>query len=176
VAQSAVVNRITLEGILMPSFDIISEVNLHELTNAVDQANRELENRFDFKGQNAKYELDKNIVTQHAPSDFQLQQMLDILKARLIARKIDVRTMDVADAEIALGAAKQKITIKQGIERDFAKKIINLLKEAKLKVDTQIQGEKLRVLGKKKDDLQLAMAVLRGKELELPLQFENFRD
>jgi cyclic-di-GMP-binding protein len=160
----------------MPSFDIISEVNLHELTNAVDQANRELENRFDFKGQKAKYELEKNIVTQHAPSDFQLQQMLDILKARLIARKIDVRTMDVADAEIALGAAKQKITIKQGIERDFAKKIVNLLKEEKLKVDTQIQGEKLRVLGKKKDDLQLAMAVLRGKELELPLQFENFRD
>jgi cyclic-di-GMP-binding protein len=160
----------------MPSFDVISEVNLHELTNAVDQANRELDNRFDFKGQNAKYVLEKNIVTQHAPSDFQLQQMLDILKARLIARKIDARTMDIADPEIALGAAKQKITIKQGIEREFAKKIINLLKEAKLKVDTQIQGEKLRILGKKKDDLQLAIALLRSKELELPLQYENFRD
>jgi cyclic-di-GMP-binding protein len=160
----------------MPSFDVISEVNLHELTNAVDQANRELVNRFDFKGQNAKFVLEENIVTQHAPSDFQLQQMLDILKARLIARKIDVRTMDVADPEIALGAAKQKITIKQGIEREFAKKIVNVLKEAKLKVDTQIQGDKLRILGKKKDDLQLAIALLRSTELELPLQYENFRD
>ena len=160
----------------MPSFDIISEIDKHELTNAIDQANRELGNRFDFKGQDAKYTLEESVVTQHAPSDFQLKQMLDILKARLVARKIDVRTMDVEDPEIALGAAKQKITIKQGIERDFAKKIIALLKEAKLKVDTQIQGEKLRVLGKKKDDLQLAMALLRGAELELPLQFENFRD
>jgi cyclic-di-GMP-binding protein len=160
----------------MPSFDIVSEVNQHELTNAIDQANRELGTRFDFKGQDAKYTLEDGVVMQHAPSDFQLKQMLDILKARLIARKIDSRTMDIADAEIALGTAKQKITIKQGIEREFAKKIINLLKEAKLKVDTQIQGDKLRILGKKKDDLQLAMALIRAKELELPLQFENFRD
>ena len=160
----------------MPSFDVISEIDQHELTNAVDQANRELGTRFDFKGQDAKFVLEESVVTQHAPSDFQLKQMLDILKARLIARKIDARTMDIADPEIALGAAKQKITIKQGIERDFAKKIIALLKEAKLKVDAQIQGEKLRILGKKKDDLQDAMALLRSKNFELPLQFENFRD
>ncbi len=160
----------------MPSFDIISEIDKHELTNAIDQANRELTNRFDFKGQDASYTLEESVVVQKAPSDFQLKQMLDILKARLVARKIDVRTMDIADPEIALGSAKQKITIKQGIERDFAKKIIALLKEAKLKVDTQIQGEKLRVLGKKKDDLQMAMALIRSTELELPLQFENFRD
>lgn len=160
----------------MPSFDIVSEIDQHELTNAVDQANRELGTRFDFKGQDAKFVLDERIVTQQAPSDFQLKQMLDILKARLIARKIDARTMDIADPEIALGSAKQKITIKQGIERELAKKIINALKEAKLKVDTQIQGEKLRVLGKKRDDLQEAIALIRGKNFDLPLQFENFRD
>ncbi len=160
----------------MPSFDIISEVDQHELTNAIDNANRELVNRFDFKGVDAKYVLEESIVTQSAPSDFQLSQMLDILRARLIARKIDIRTLDIADPEIALGAAKQKITIKQGVEREFAKKIIALLKDAKLKVDTQIQGEKLRVLGKKRDDLQAAMALLRAANLDLPIQFENFRD
>jgi cyclic-di-GMP-binding protein len=160
----------------MPSFDIVSEIDQHELTNAVDNATRELTNRFDFKGVDAKFVLEENTVTQQAPSDFQLQQMLDILKARLIARKIDVRCLDVADPEIALGAAKQKVTIKQGIDREFAKKMIALLKEAKLKVDTQIQGEKLRVLGKKRDDLQAAIALLRAAKLDLPVQFENFRD
>jgi cyclic-di-GMP-binding protein len=167
----------------MPSFDVMSEIDTHELTNALDQANRELTNRFDFKGQDAKYVLETEggagksaVVVQHAPSDFQLKQMLDILKARLVARKIDVRTLDVADAEIALGSAKQRITLKQGIEREFAKKIIALLKEAKIKVDTQIQGEKLRIVGKKKDDLQLAMALIRHTELDMPVQFENFRD
>jgi cyclic-di-GMP-binding protein len=160
----------------MPSFDLISEIDAHELTNAIDNANRELVNRFDFKGVDAQFELEDSVVTQRAPSDFQLSQMLDILKARLIARKIDVRTLDIADPEVALGAAKQKITIKQGIEREFAKKIIALLKESKIKVDTQIQGEKLRVLGKKRDDLQAAMALLRAANLELPVQFDNFRD
>lgn len=160
----------------MPSFDVVSEIDQHELTNAVDQANRELGTRFDFKGQDAKFSLDEQVITQQAPSDFQLKQMLDILKARLVARKIDPRTMDIADPEIALGSAKQKITIKQGIERELAKKIVATLKEAKLKVDIQIQGEKLRVLGKKRDDLQDAIALLRSKNFDLPLQFENFRD
>jgi cyclic-di-GMP-binding protein len=160
----------------MPSFDIVSEINQHELTNALDQANRELTTRFDFKGVDASFTMEKSAVTLSAPSDFQLNQMLDILKARLSARKIDPRTMDVQDPSVTLAKATQVVNIKQGIEREFAKKIINLLKDNKLKVDTQIQGEKLRILGKKKDDLQLAIALLRSKELELPLQFENFRD
>jgi cyclic-di-GMP-binding protein len=160
----------------MPSFDVISEVDPHELRNAVDQANRELQTRFDFKGVTASYSLEENVVVQAAPSDFQLKQMLEILRARLIARKIDLRCIEEADAEVSLSQAKQKITIKQGIERELAKKIQTMLKDAKIKVDSQINGEKLRVQGKKRDDLQEAMALLRGAELNMPLQFENFRD
>ncbi|OOG47198.1 YajQ family cyclic di-GMP-binding protein [Rhodanobacter sp. C06] len=160
----------------MPSFDVISEVDKHELTNAVDQANRELANRFDFKGQDAKYALDDFVITQSAPSDFQLQQMLDILRARLISRKIDVRALDIGEVETNLAGARQKITVKQGIEQPVAKKLVATLKEAKLKVEAQINGDKLRVTGKKRDDLQAAMAVLRKAEVELPLQFDNFRD
>lgn len=160
----------------MPSFDVISEVDKHELTNAVDQANRELSTRFDFKGTDAKFELDKFVITQNAPSEFQLQQMRDILRSRLASRKIDTRALDVADPEVNLGGARQKITVKQGIEQPVAKKLIATLKEAKLKVEAQINGDKLRITGKKRDDLQLAMAVLRKAEVELPLQFDNFRD
>ncbi|HEY0198954.1 MAG TPA: YajQ family cyclic di-GMP-binding protein [Rhodanobacter sp.] len=160
----------------MPSFDVISEVDKHELTNAVDQANRELANRFDFKGADATYTLDDFVITQSAPSDFQLQQMLDILRGRLVARKIDIRALDAAEPEVNLAGAKQKITIKQGIEQPVAKKLIAALKEAKLKIEAQINGDKLRVTGKKRDDLQAAMAVLRKAEVELPLQFDNFRD
>jgi uncharacterized protein YajQ (UPF0234 family) len=160
----------------MPSFDVVSEVDKHELTNAVDQANRELANRFDFKGSNARFELDEFVVTQIAPSDFQLEQMLDILRGRLAARQIDARSMDIGDPEVNLGGAKQKITLKQGIEQPIAKKLIASMKEAKLKVEAQINGDKLRVSGKKRDDLQVAMATLRKADVELPLQFENFRD
>jgi uncharacterized protein YajQ (UPF0234 family) len=160
----------------MPSFDVISEVDKHELTNAVDQANRELASRFDFKGTDAKFELDKFEITQHAPSEFQLQQMLDILRARLISRKIDARALDVAEPETNLAGARQKISVKQGIEQPVAKKLVAELKAAKLKVEAQINGDKLRVSGKKRDDLQLAMAVLRKADVELPLQFDNFRD
>jgi uncharacterized protein YajQ (UPF0234 family) len=160
----------------MPSFDVISEVDKHELTNAVDQANRELAGRFDFKGTDAKFELDRFEITQHAPSEFQLQQMLDILRARLVSRKIDVRALDVAEPETNLAGARQKITVKQGIEQPVAKKLVAGLKAAKLKVEAQINGDKLRVSGKKRDDLQLAMAVLRKADVELPLQFDNFRD
>ncbi len=160
----------------MPSFDIVSEVDTHELTNAIDQANRELSTRFDFKGVDAKFERDDAVVTQSAPSEFQLQQMTDILRARLIARKIDARCLDFGDVETNVAGARQKITVKQGIERELAKKIQSALKDAKLKVDSQINGDKLRVTGKKRDDLQAAIALLRGKEFELPLQFDNFRD
>jgi len=160
----------------MPSFDVVSEVDKHELTNAVDQANRELANRFDFKGTDAVFELDGYVITQRAPSDFQLQQMLDILRGRLTSRKIDIRALDVAEPEVNLAGARQKITVKQGIEQPVAKKLVAELKAAKLKVEAQINGEKLRVTGKKRDDLQLAIAHLRKCEVELPLQFDNFRD
>ena len=160
----------------MPSFDIVSEVDTHELTNAIDQANRELGTRFDFKGVDARFEHEDNIITQSAPSDFQLKQMTDILRARLIARSIDARCLEFGDVESNLAGARQKVTVKQGIERELAKKIQNVMKEAKLKVDSQINGDKLRVNGKKRDDLQAAMALLRAQEFERPLQFENFRD
>lgn len=160
----------------MPSFDIVSEVNPHELTNAVDQANRELSTRFDFKGVDAKFVLEDQVINQSAPSDFQLKQMEDILRARLIARGIDVGCLEFGDVETNLAGARQKVTVKQGIERDLAKKIQGALKDAKLKVDSQINGDKLRVTGKKRDDLQAAIAVLKAGNYERPLQFDNFRD
>ncbi|MFN7182570.1 MAG: YajQ family cyclic di-GMP-binding protein [Thermomonas haemolytica] len=160
----------------MPSFDIVSEVDTHELTNAVDQANRELATRFDFKGVDARFEREDTVITQSAPSEFQLQQMTDILRARLIARKIDVRCLEFGDIDTNLAGARQKVTVKQGIERELAKKLQVAIKDAKLKVETQINGDKLRVTGKKRDDLQAAIALLRGKDFGLPLQFDNFRD
>lgn len=160
----------------MPSFDVVSEVDKHELTNAVDQANRELATRFDFKGTDANFELEGYVVTQVAPSAFQLKQMIDILRGRLSARGIDVRCMDVSEPLENLGGARQKITIRQGIEQAVAKKLIVAVKQAKLKVETQINGDKLRVSGKKRDDLQEVIALLRKTDVELPLQFQNFRD
>ena len=160
----------------MPSFDVVSEVDKHELTNAVDQANRELSTRFDFKGTEAKFELDEFVVTQVASSVFQLKQMTDILRARLRARQIDTRCLDMADPLENVSGARQKITIKQGLEQASSKKLIAAIKEAKLKVETQINGDKLRITGKKRDDLQATMAVLKKVDIELPLQFDNFRD
>ncbi len=160
----------------MPTFDIVSEVDKHELTNAVDQASRELANRFDFKGVDASFALDDYVINAVAPSGFQLKQMQDILRARLIARGIDARCLDAAEPEVNLASARQKITVKQGIEQAIAKKIVAALKAAKLKVEAQINGDKLRVTGKKRDDLQAAIALLRKDEFELPLQFDNFRD
>ena len=160
----------------MPSFDIVSKLDLHELTNAVDQANRELTNRFDFKGTGAVYEREETVVTLKAQAEFQLKQMLDILKQRLASRQIDIRCMEVDDAETNLASAKQKVTLKQGIEQPLAKEIVKKIKDAKLKVEAQIQGDKLRVTGKKRDDLQTAIALLRAADLKMPLQYENFRD
>ncbi len=160
----------------MPSFDVVSQVDKHELTNAVDQANRELGNRFDFRGTESRYALEGYVVRQSAPSDFQLKQMLEILRGRLAARGIDLRCLDVAEPEVNLAGARQAVTIKQGIEQPVAKQVIAAIKGAKLKVEAQIHGEKLRISGKKRDDLQLAMALLRKLELPVPLQFENFRD
>lgn len=160
----------------MPSFDIVSEVDKHELTNAVDQANKELANRFDFQGVEASYVLEDGSISQSAPSEFQLQQMTDILRTRLSARKIDPRCLEFGDVLTNVSGARQTIKVQQGIERDLAKKIQGLIKESKIKVDTQLNGDKLRVNGKKRDDLQAAMQLLRGQELERPLQFDNFRD
>ena len=161
----------------MPSFDVVSEVDKHELTNAVDQANRELSTRFDFKGVDAKFALeDEKLIKLTAPSDFQLNQMADILKQRLGARQIDFRCLEFGDIETNLGGARQQVTIKQGIEQKLAKQIASKIKEAKIKVDTQINGDKLRVNGKKRDDLQEVIAFLKKGDFEQPLQFENFRD
>ena len=152
----------------MPTFDVVSEVDKHELTNAIDQANRELATRFDFKGTDAKFELEGFVVTQVASSAFQLKQMLDILRGRLSARGIDVRCLDVADPLENLGGARQKVTIKQGIEQPVAKKLIAAIKNAKLKVESQINGDKLRISGKKRDDLQTAIALLKKTDVDLP--------
>jgi cyclic-di-GMP-binding protein len=160
----------------MPSFDVVSELDKHEVRNAVDQANRELGNRFDFRGTKCAFELDEFVVTLKADGEFQLKQMLEILKPRLVARGVDIRCMEVADPESNLAAARQKVTLKQGVDQKNAKDLIRQLKDAKIKVEAQINGEKLRVSGKKRDDLQAAIALLRGLELDLPLQFENFRD
>jgi hypothetical protein len=160
----------------MPSFDIVSQVDKHELDNAFNQAQRDLENRYDLRGTNAAFERQEFVITTVAPSEFQLDQLLDILRKRLAARHIDLRCLELGDVETNLAGARRKVTIKQGIEQVQAKKIAAMLKESKLKVDASIQGDKLRVTGKKRDDLQTAIALLRKSELELPLQFENFRD
>lgn len=160
----------------MPSFDIVSKVDLHELVNAVDQASRELNNRFDFKGTGAKFILEETVITLHAQAEFQLKQMLEILQVRLAGRGINIGCAEIADPEINLANARQKVTLKQGIDQPLAKQIIKLVKESGSKVQTQIQEDKLRVTGKKKDELQAMIALLRSSKIEMPLQYENFRD
>ncbi|WP_442487331.1 YajQ family cyclic di-GMP-binding protein [Halomonas litopenaei] len=161
----------------MPSFDIVSEFDRHEAQNAVDQANREVQGRFDFRGVDAGFELSDESVALHAEVDFQLKQMLDILRNKLIARSIDPRIMDVQDAELSGVKARQTVALKQGLEQKEAKDIVKRIKDSKLKVQAQIQGDKVRVTGKKRDDLQSVMAMLRGDDgPDLALQFDNFRD
>ncbi len=160
----------------MPSFDVVSEIDFHELTNAVDQAIRELGQRFDFKGTDATFELDETTVTMSAPADFQLRQMLDILKLRIAKRGIDVACLDVKDPVVNLATAKQAVVLRHGIDADTGRKVARLIKDSKLKVQAQLQGDKVRITGKKRDDLQEAMAFLRKSDVEVPLQFNNFRD
>lgn len=161
----------------MPSFDIVSKLDLHELTNAVDQANRELGNRFDFKGTDAIFDREgESTVVLKAQAEFQLSQMLDILKQRLASRHIDIGCAEIAAPEINLATARQKVNLKQGIDQTLAKDIVRRLKDSGLKVQTQIQGDQLRINGKKRDDLQAAMAFLRSSDIAMPLQYENFRD
>jgi uncharacterized protein YajQ (UPF0234 family) len=160
----------------MPSFDAVSELNAHEVANAIDQANRELSQRFDFKDTGARFELAELTVTLHAQVDFQLKQMLEILKVRLSKRGIDLVCLEVKEPQTNLAAARQEVLLRHGIDQDSGRKITRLIKDSTLKVQASLQGDKVRIVGKKRDDLQAAMALLRGAKLEVPLQFNNFRD
>jgi uncharacterized protein YajQ (UPF0234 family) len=160
----------------MPSFDVVSELNSHEVANAVDQANREIAQRFDFKDTGAKFELQELVVTLHAQVDFQLKQMLDILKLKLVKRGIDVTCVEAKDPVTTLSSATQDVVLKHGIDQESGKKLQRLIKDSKMKVQAAIQGDKLRITGKQKDDLQEAIALLRKSKVDVPLQFNNFRD
>lgn len=160
----------------MPSFDVVSEIDAHELANAVDQMNREISNRYDFKGSDAKVELKEKVLNLEAGSEFQVQQMEDIIYTKLAKRNIDTRCLDKGKIEERGKRAYQTITVKQGIDKELGKKMIKLTKDSKLKVQAAIQGEQVRVTGKNRDDLQTAIALFRQSDIELPLQFTNFRD
>lgn len=160
----------------MPSFDVVSQVDMSEVRNAVDQANRELLTRFDFKGSKASFALETNQVTMRAPNEFQLKQMFDILTARLSGRKVDIRSLEMDKPQVNVSEAWQVVTVRQGIESELAKKIVKLIKSEKLKVQAAIQGDKVRVSGKKRDDLQAVIALLKEAKIEMPLQYENYRD
>jgi cyclic-di-GMP-binding protein len=160
----------------MPSFDAVSELNAHELSNAVDQANRELAQRFDFKDTGARFDLKEFTVTLHAEVDFQLKQMLEILKLRLSKRGIDLICLDVKEPQTTLSAATQEVVLRHGVDQETGKKITRLVKDSKLKVQASLQGDKVRVTGKQRDDLQAAITLLKGAKLDVPLQFNNFRD
>jgi len=160
----------------MPSFDVVSEVDQHELANAVDQAHREITNRFDFKGTSADAKISDEMILLTADSDFQIQQMHPILYQKLTSRKIDIACLELGKVETAGKGVKQNIKVKVGIDKETAKKAVAKIKESKLKVQAQVQGEQLRVNGKKRDDLQATMRMLENAELGLPMQFQNFRD
>ena len=160
----------------MPSFDVVSEVDLQEVRNAVDQANREVGTRFDFKGVEAKYELTGSEIQLRAEQEFQLQQMMDILRQKLVKRKVDIGCMDVKAPQTSLNAARQQVLVRQGVDQETGKKMIKAIKASKLKVQCQLQGDQVRVAGKKRDDLQQIITLLRGSDYGLPLQYVNFRD
>lgn len=160
----------------MPSFDIVSEIEMHEVTNAVDQAKRELGNRWDFKNVDADIELEDKRLTLSAEQEFQLEQLVDMMRMAFAKRDIDTRALSEDGESKAGKLVKQHFTLKQGIETDMAKKIVKMIKDQKMKVQASIQGDKVRVTGKKRDDLQQAIAMLREAELDIPLQFNNFRD
>lgn len=160
----------------MPSFDVVSDFEIFEARNAVDQANREVETRFDFKGSGAKFVFEDDAIAMSSKSDFQLNQMLDILRQKIAKRGIDVSCMEPQDIERSLHEARQKIVLKKGIDTLLAKRLVKVIKGSKLKVQTAIQGDKLRITGKKRDDLQAAISLLRETDTAVPLQYENFRD
>ena len=160
----------------MPSFDVVSDFDAHEASNAVDQSNREVHTRFDFKGTGSKYELEGQLITLTTQSDFQLKQMLDILRQKLSKRGVDVGCMKEEDPQITLSQATQVVLLRKGIETLLAKSLVKTIKGRKLKVQAAIQGDKLRVSGKKRDDLQSVISLLKDTDVDLPLQYENFRD
>lgn len=161
----------------MPSFDIVSEIDNHELTNAVDQANREIGNRFDFRGTDAKVEQSDKVLIMHADSDFQLDQVQDILRLKLVKRKIEVNCLEVKESVGNGKMRKQDIIVREGIDSDLSRKIVKMIKSSKSKVQAAVQGESVRVTGKKRDDLQGVMSLLRDNDdIDMPLQFNNFRD
>lgn len=160
----------------MPSFDVVSEVDKHELANAVDQTNREVGNRFDFKGSDAKVELNEKEMVLSAESEFQIEQMVTILHQKLAKRAVDIACLDPQPVQPTGKRTQQRILIKEGIDKELGKRIVKDIKESKLKVQASIQGEQVRVTGKKRDDLQQAIAHLRAAGYEQPLQFNNFRD
>ena len=160
----------------MPSFDVVSEVNMQEARNAVDQANREIGTRFDFKGTKSSFSLSDDTISLLTETEFQLKQMLDILENKLIKRGIALGSLDVAKPESNIKEARQNVTIKQGIDIELAKQLIKSIKNSKIKVQATIHEDKIRVTGKKRDDLQEAIALLRQEKIQLPLQFNNFRD
>jgi uncharacterized protein YajQ (UPF0234 family) len=160
----------------MPSFDIVSELNPHEVSNAVDQANREVGQRFDFKGTNSKFELKESLVTLNAPADFQLKQMLEILKLKLAKRGIDVACLEIKEPVVTGQTARQDVILRQGVDTELGRKIQRLVKDSKLKVQAALQDKQVRVTGKSRDDLQAAIALVRKGGFDLPLQYTNFRD
>lgn len=160
----------------MPTFDIVSEIEQHELSNAIDQANREISTRFDFKGVDAKYEYKDEKITLIAPSDFQVKQMQDILNNKVSKRNLDVRSLDYQKIETNLSQARQVVNIKQGIETETAKKIIKFIKDNKFKVQAAIQSDQVRITGKQRDELQEVITALKAEDFQLPLQYKNFRD
>jgi uncharacterized protein YajQ (UPF0234 family) len=160
----------------MPSFDVVSEVDHHELNNGVDQANREVTTRFDFKGTNSEFEIADLVITMKTESEFQLQQMYDILCNKLVKRGIDIACLEKGEPVIHARTATQAIKVREGIETPVAKDMVKLIKQSKTKVQAAIQGDQLRVTGKKRDDLQEIIALLKGANLEIPLQYKNFRD
>ena len=160
----------------MPSFDVVSDFNYHEVTNAVDQSNREITTRFDFKGTNSQFLLDDNSVNLTSESEYQLQQMLDILKQKLAKRGVNVGCLKAEDPDMSINEARQKIILRKGIDSDLARKLVKHIKNSKLKVQVAIQGDQLRVSGKKRDNLQTAIQLLKDLDVDLPLQYENIRD
>ena len=161
----------------MPSFDIVSELNTVELRNAVDQANKEIGTRFDFKGSDSRVELADKALTLFADDEFKLKQVADVLTAKLAKRGVDVRALEYKDPEkISGNKQKQPVVARTGVDQERAKKIVKLLKDSKLKVQASIQGDAVRVSGAKKDDLQEAIALVRKSITDFPLQYQNFRD
>jgi len=160
----------------MPSFDVVSDFDAHEAANAVDQANREVNTRFDFKGTGSKFELEDQVIALTSQSEFQLQQMMDILRQKLAKRGVDLGCLDEQEPEITGSAARQNVILRRGIDSDLARKLVKTVKNSKIKVQAAIQGDKLRISGKKRDDLQATIRLLKDTDVDLPLQYENFRD